>query len=74
MLVAGIRGLGAEVCKNLVLAGVKSLCVLDNRQAGPEDIGSHFLIAREDFGESVSVSLDVHDMLSNGECTNGCVD
>ncbi|KAH6926812.1 hypothetical protein HPB50_022397 [Hyalomma asiaticum] len=30
VLVAGLNGLGAEVAKNLVLAGIKSITLLDN--------------------------------------------
>jgi tRNA A37 threonylcarbamoyladenosine dehydratase len=29
VLVVGMRGLGAEVCKDVVLAGIKSLTIID---------------------------------------------
>lgn len=32
MLLAGLGGLGAEVAKNLILAGVKGLTLLDHEQ------------------------------------------
>lgn len=32
VLLIGVRGLGAEVAKNIVLAGIKSLCLLDHTQ------------------------------------------
>lgn len=35
---AGLRGLGAEVAKNLALAGVKALTLLDHRQVGPKGL------------------------------------
>lgn len=34
MLLAGLGGLGAEVAKNLILAGVKGLTLLDHEQVG----------------------------------------
>ena len=43
VLVAGLRGLGCEVAKNLVLAGVKSLRVLDDAALAAEDLESNFL-------------------------------
>ena len=43
VLVAGLRGLGCEVAKNLVLAGVKSLRVLDDAALSAEDLESNFL-------------------------------
>lgn len=51
MLVIGMRGLGAEVCKNLVLAGVQALTVLDSVPLGPEDVAGRFLTQTE--GENV---------------------
>lgn len=32
MLLVGLKGLGAEVAKNLILAGVKALTLLDHHQ------------------------------------------
>lgn len=47
-----MRGLGAELCKNIVLAGVRSVTVLDSEPLGPEDAGGRFLGRTE--GENVS--------------------
>ncbi|XP_050193400.1 SUMO-activating enzyme subunit 1, partial [Myiozetetes cayanensis] len=44
VLLVGLRGLGAEVAKNLILAGVRGLTLLDHRQVSPEDTGAQFLI------------------------------
>ena len=52
MLVVGMRGLSAEVCKNIVLAGVKSLTVLDHSRVTSEDAANRFLVSKE--GEYVS--------------------
>ena len=32
MLLIGLRGLGAEIAKNIVLAGIKSLTLLDHTE------------------------------------------
>ncbi|KAM7134068.1 LOW QUALITY PROTEIN: SUMO-activating enzyme subunit 1 [Macrochelys suwanniensis] len=34
VLLVGMKGLGAEVAKNLILAGVKGLTMLDHQQVG----------------------------------------
>ncbi|XP_010002782.1 PREDICTED: SUMO-activating enzyme subunit 1, partial [Chaetura pelagica] len=44
VLLVGMKGLGAEVAKNLILAGVKSLTMLDHQQVSQEDIRAQFLI------------------------------
>ncbi|XP_028921137.1 SUMO-activating enzyme subunit 1 isoform X1 [Ornithorhynchus anatinus] len=44
VLLVGMKGLGAEVAKNLILAGVKGLTMLDHQQVTPEDTGAQFLI------------------------------
>ncbi|XP_015262605.1 PREDICTED: SUMO-activating enzyme subunit 1 [Gekko japonicus] len=44
VLLVGMKGLGAEVAKNLILAGVKALTVLDHQQVSPEDTQTQFLI------------------------------
>ena len=43
VLVVGARGLGAELCKNIVLAGVRSVTVLDHAILTPANLGSRFL-------------------------------
>ena len=55
VLVIGLRGLGAEVCKNVVLAGVKGMTVMDACPLGPEDAGGRFLMFTE--GENVSIRV-----------------
>ena len=49
-----MRGLGAEICKNLILAGVKSVTMLDDQEVTKEDFVSQFLVAREQLGKNVS--------------------
>ncbi|XP_071452426.1 SUMO-activating enzyme subunit 1 [Hetaerina americana] len=52
VLLIGLKGLGAEVCKNIVLAGVKSVTLLDNEPLAEEDFGTQFLAARVDIGKN----------------------
>ena len=51
MLVVGAGGLGSELCKNLVLAGVRSLTLLDHVGLSESDLSNRFLASRE--GEKV---------------------
>ncbi|XP_009273535.2 PREDICTED: SUMO-activating enzyme subunit 1 [Aptenodytes forsteri] len=44
VLLVGMKGLGAEVAKNLILAGVKGLTMLDHQQVSQEDTRAQFLI------------------------------
>ncbi|XP_077536986.1 SUMO-activating enzyme subunit 1-like [Haemaphysalis longicornis] len=52
VLLAGLNGLGAEVAKNLVLAGIKSITLLDHRKVAEADFSTQFMIARGDVGEN----------------------
>jgi len=52
VLVAGLRGLGCEVAKNLVLSGVKSLRVLDGGTLSEEDLESNFLCPVDKVGSN----------------------
>ena len=55
MLLVGLGGLGAEVCKNVVLAGVHSMVLSDHRNVTELDACSQFLVSRDDVGKNVSV-------------------
>ncbi|XP_030402525.1 SUMO-activating enzyme subunit 1 isoform X1 [Gopherus evgoodei] len=44
VLLVGMKGLGAEVAKNLILAGVKGLTMLDHQQVSQQDTRAQFLI------------------------------
>lgn len=50
VLLIGLKGLGAEFCKNIVLAGIKSITLLDDKDATKEDSFSQFLVPRERLG------------------------
>jgi ubiquitin-like 1-activating enzyme E1 A len=54
ILISGMRGLSNEVCKNLVLAGVGSITIIDHNVVMEEDLGAQFLISEQDLGKNVS--------------------
>ncbi|KAK3072903.1 E1 ubiquitin-activating protein [Teratosphaeriaceae sp. CCFEE 6253] len=51
VLVAGLRGVGVEIAKNIALAGVKSLTLWDPKPARIEDLSSQFFLHPEDVGK-----------------------
>jgi ubiquitin-like 1-activating enzyme E1 A len=53
VLVAGMRALSAEVCKNIVLAGVGEVVLCDHTVATKGDILGQFLISHDDIGKNV---------------------
>ncbi|XP_006822130.2 SUMO-activating enzyme subunit 1-like [Saccoglossus kowalevskii] len=52
MLLVGLKGVGAEVCKNVVLCGLKSLTLLDHSVVSDEDAFSQFLVCRTSVGKN----------------------
>ncbi|XP_005364605.1 SUMO-activating enzyme subunit 1 isoform X2 [Microtus ochrogaster] len=52
VLIVGMKGLGAGIAKNLILAGVKGLTMLDHEQVSPEDHGAQFLIRTGSVGQN----------------------
>ncbi|KAK1330027.1 hypothetical protein QTO34_010212 [Cnephaeus nilssonii] len=52
VLLVGMKGLGAEIAKNLILAGVKGLTMLDHEQVSPEDPEAQFLIRTGSLGRN----------------------
>lgn len=60
ILLVGINGYGAEVAKNIILAGVKSVTFLDHRAVSPLDACSQFFVPRDQVGKNVSHSIETH--------------
>ncbi|KAK4306272.1 hypothetical protein Pmani_021894 [Petrolisthes manimaculis] len=54
VLVAGLCGLGAEVTKNLVLSGVKSITMLDHRKVTQIDVCANFLAPHDSLGKNIA--------------------
>ncbi|CAO1630239.1 unnamed protein product [Sympodiomycopsis kandeliae] len=48
VLIAGLRGLGVEIAKNIALAGVKSVNIWDPSPVQTEDLGTQFFLRPQD--------------------------
>ena len=53
ILVENVRGVGCEIIKNLVLAGIASLTVMDSHKVTASDFGGQFFFGKEAMGENV---------------------
>nr|XP_046239442.1 ubiquitin-like modifier-activating enzyme 1 isoform X2 [Scatophagus argus] len=52
VLIAGMRGLGVEIAKNVILSGVKSVTVQDEGQAAWTDLSSQFFLKESHLGQN----------------------
>ncbi|XP_071935768.1 ubiquitin-activating enzyme E1 1-like isoform X2 [Coffea arabica] len=52
VLVSGMQGLGAEIAKNLILAGVKSVTLHDEGSVDLWDLSSNFVFTENDIGKN----------------------
>lgn len=57
ILLIGMRALANEIAKNLVLAGIGSLTILDDQLVTEDDLGSQFFVSELHVGMNVSVQL-----------------
>lgn len=51
VLVSGLRGLGVEIVKNLILTGVGEITLHDDTIVQEEDLSSNFFISHQDVGQ-----------------------
>lgn len=51
VLIVGLKGLGVEIAKNVVLAGVKSVTVYDPEPVEIQDLSSQYFLRKEDIGK-----------------------
>ncbi|KAG6536430.1 ubiquitin-activating enzyme E1 2-like [Zingiber officinale] len=56
VLVSGLQGLGAEIAKNLVLAGVRSITLHDEGNVEMWDLSSNFFFSEEDIGKNKALA------------------
>ena len=54
ILVVNLRGVATEIIKNIVLAGIGKLIVVDPDDVAPKDLGAGFFFRDEDVGKKVS--------------------
>ncbi|XP_054473859.1 ubiquitin-like modifier-activating enzyme 1 [Anoplopoma fimbria] len=52
VLIAGMRGLGVEIAKNVILSGVKSVTVQDEGRAEWSDLSSQFFLKESHLGQN----------------------
>jgi ubiquitin-activating enzyme E1 len=52
ILLCGLGGLGAEVAKNIILMGVQSITLADDKKASNHDLSSQFILNEESIGKS----------------------
>lgn len=52
VLIIGVQGLGVEIAKDIVLAGVKSVTIFDPEPVTVQDLSSQFFLREEDIGKS----------------------
>ena len=59
VLVSGMKGLGLEIAKNIILGGVKAVTLHDEGVAEVADLSSQFYLSEEDVGKNrAAVSLN----------------
>lgn len=54
VLVANLRGVATEAIKNVVLAGIGRLLIIDGENVSEEDLGAGFFFRDEDVGSKVA--------------------
>ena len=52
VLICGMGGLGVEIAKNVVLAGVKSVTIYDTQPVTYDDLSSQFFLHENDLGKN----------------------
>ena len=82
VLIIGMRGLGVEIAKNLILAGPQAVTLYDPTQVAIADRGANFYIGENDVGNTTRAEASVTQLKSlnptvtvevTGEFTNEMV-
>lgn len=55
ILLVSLRALGTEIAKNLTLAGISSLTIVDSEVVTEEDLGAQFFLREHDLGKPVCI-------------------
>ena len=56
ILIVGMRGLGVEITKNIILSGVKQVKILDKNTTLITDLGCNFFLSEENIGKPRDIS------------------
>lgn len=54
LLIYGMGGTSTEIAKNLVLAGVGNVCLMDGRNVKESDLGYQFFVRKSDVGQNIA--------------------
>ena len=52
VLISGMSGLGVEIAKNVILAGIKNVTIHDHRNAELKDLASNFYLSEKSIGKN----------------------
>merc|ERR550532_3469931 len=75
VLISGMKGLGVEIAKNIILGGVKAVTLHDTDNAEIADLSSQFYLSEEDIGKNrAAVSLNKLGELNAYVATNASVE
>eukprot|EP01084_Bolivina_argentea_P005996 11337_1 len=64
VLIAGMNGLGVEIAKNTILAGVKSVSIFDNSTVKMNDLSSNFYLTIESVGKETRAACCLDELKS----------
>lgn len=56
-LIVNLKGVATETIKNIVLAGIGKLIIVDDQDVTEEDLGAGFLFREEDVGKKVRAKI-----------------
>ena len=56
VLISGLKGLGIEVAKNVILSGVKAVTLHDTETVATADLGCQFFLREADVGTNRAVA------------------
>ena len=75
VLISGMRGLGVEIAKNIILGGVKAVTLHDVENAEIADLSSQFYLTEDDIGKNrAAVSLNKLAELNSYVATNASME
>lgn len=60
VLISGIGGLGVEIAKNVILAGVKSVTLHDQQKSSLKDLSSQFFLSESTIGQNRAEASCAH--------------
>ena len=75
VLISGMKGLGVEIAKNIILGGVKAVTLHDVENAEIADLSSQFYLTEDDIGKNrAAVSLNKLAELNSYVATNASME